>query len=286
MSYLFYPILLFTTVIISSFAIINNLELGDIYGFYLIGLIIILIFTEQFHPLKTKWRINRKLLFRRDIPYMILGGVTLGLANFIVGYFLILVSAGNNNPLWNAPIIVDFIFALLIIDFCWYWYHRWCHENKSKIGNFLWKVHVAHHLPKQVYVLMHAVSHPINTLIARGIMTIPLFFLGFSVEVIFLVNIFMNLQTMVSHYNVNIRAGYLNYFVIGSELHRYHHSTNPKESKNYGSILTIWDHIFGTFYYKPGKLPDKLGVHNPELYPNEKNLLKIITLPFTKVNEQ
>ncbi len=117
-------------------------------------------------------------------------------------------------------------------------------------------------------------------------MTIPLFVLGFSAEVLFLVNVFMNLQTMISHYNVNIRAGFLNYIIIGSELHRYHHSKNPKESKNYGSILTAWDHLFGTFYYKPNVLPVKLGVENPEKYPNETNILKIIALPFCRVTGQ
>ncbi len=284
MSIVFYPVILLSTIFISTYAILNNMDLGKVYGYYLIGLVTILVFTEQFHPIKSEWKINRKLLFRRDLPYMLLGGATLGLANFIVGYFLITFSMNNSHSLWDMPIIFDFLLSLLLIDFLWYWYHRLCHENKSKVGNFLWNVHVAHHLPKQVYVLMHAVSHPLNTLIARGIMTIPLFILGFSAEVVFLVNIFMNLQTMISHYNVNIRAGFLNYFIIGSELHRYHHSTNPKESKNYGSVLTVWDHLFGTFYYKPKRLPKYLGVSNPENYPDETEIVKIITMPFSKVN--
>jgi len=283
MSVVFYPMILFSTIVVSSYAILNELDFAKVYGFFLMGLVAILILTEKFHAAKTEWKINRNLLFHRDIPYMLLGGITLGLANFIIGYFLITFSTEKNHAFWDMPILFDFFLSLLIIDFLWYWYHRFCHENKSEIGKFLWKVHVAHHLPKQVYVLMHAVSHPLNTLIARGIMTTPLFILGFSIEVVFLVNIFMNLQTMISHYNVNIRTGVLNYFIIGTELHRYHHSANPKESKNYGSILTVWDHLFGTFYYQPSRLPGKLGVGNPEYYPDEREILKIVALPFSQV---
>ena len=175
MSVIFYPLILLSTIVVSSYAILNDLDLSKVYSFYLAGLISILIFTEQFHPARTEWKINRKLFFRRDLPYMLVGGLTLGLANFIVGYFSITLSANNSHALWDMPIVFDFILSLLIIDFIWYWYHRWCHENTSQIGNFLWNVHVAHHLPKQVYILMHGVSHPLNTLIARGIMNTSIY---------------------------------------------------------------------------------------------------------------
>ncbi len=139
MSIIFYPIILLATIFVSSYAILNDLELGKVYGLYLTGLISVLIFTEQFHPAKLKWKISRKLFFQRDFPYMLLGGATLGLANFVIGYFLITASMGSRHALWDMPIIFDFLLSLLIIDFLWYWFHRWCHENKSKVGAFFGK---------------------------------------------------------------------------------------------------------------------------------------------------
>ncbi len=74
----------------------------------------------------------------------------------------------------------------------------------------------------------------------------------------------------------------LKYILIGTETHRYHHSANIDEAKNYGNTLAIWDIIFGTFYYKPGTAPKKLGMDNPNEYPKSENLFDVVSLPFRK----
>lgn len=274
----FYPLILIVTSGICYFALEAKANLENVYGYYLSILVFILVLSEHYHPLRTHWKMNRTLFFKRDLPYILLGASTLAIANAVVGYFAINFSSHSSS--WDMPLLFDLFIALLLFDFFWYWYHRWCHENTGKVGTFLWNIHIAHHLPQQVYVLMHGVSHPLNTIIARTIMNAPLFLLGFSAEVIFLVNVFASLQTMMSHYNVDIRAGWLNYFIIGTELHRYHHSANPMESYNYGSVLTIWDHMFGTFYYRPNNPPAKLGVNDAKAYPKETEFVKILLLPF------
>ena len=90
----------------------------------------------------------------------------------------------------------------------------------------------------------------------------------------------IDLQSLVSHFNVNIKAGFLNYLFIGTETHRYHHSANMDEAGNYGNTLAIWDLIFGTFYYRPNAVPEKLGVSADNQYPKSENVLEVITLPF------
>lgn len=172
------------------------------------------------------------------------------------------------------------LLALIFPDFLWYWVHRLSHEGRGRIGQWLWKVHVAHHLPQQVYLLMHGVAHPLNTIIVRAIMTVPLFLLGFPAEVLFVANLVVGLQGFVSHFNVDIRAGWFNYVLMGAEQHRYHHSADPAEAKNYGAVVTLWDRIFGTYFHRPGVVAKQLGVTQPAQYPQDRELLKVLTLPF------
>jgi len=109
---------------------------------------------------------------------------------------------------------------------------------------------------------------------------LPISALGFSSEVILIFGLIMLLQGQFSHFNMNIRAGLFNYILTGTELHRYHHSANTAEAKNYGSITPIWDLVFGTFHYRPGHLPDSLGLADAKLYPRVENVWSVIKFPF------
>ena len=129
---------------------------------------------------------------------------------------------------------------------------------------------------------MHAVFNPLNAFITVIIVQTPLILLGVPPEVAFAASILIDLQTLISHFNVDIRAGLFNYIFIGTELHRHHHSADRIGSKNYGSVLSVWDIIFGTFFYKPGIIPEKLGVYDPELYPASEDIIKVIVYPFRR----
>lgn len=90
----------------------------------------------------------------------------------------------------------------------------------------------------------------------------------------------MGLQGLVSHFNVDIKAGPLNYLLVGAELHRFHHSANVAEAKNFGVLTPFWDLVFGTFRYEPKRLPQALGVADPRQYPSSTAIGKVLMLPF------
>jgi len=106
--------------------------------------------------------------------------------------------------------------------------------------------------------------------------------MGIPPEAALIATLLIDLQSLISHFNVNIKAGFLNYIFIGTETHRFHHSANINEAKNFGNTLAIWDIVFNTFYYKPNIVPEKLGVVNEGEYPNSEKLFDVITLPFRK----
>src|SRR5206468_10044599 len=120
--------------------------------------------------------------------------------------------------------------AILAVDFVQYWQHRWSHEGRDPVGRFLWRAHVAHHLPEQVYVLMHPAGHPINGFIVRGVANIiPLYLLGASADTIVLVNLVIGLQGLVSHCNIDMRAGWFHYLLLCVALHRFPLSADPRD---------------------------------------------------------
>jgi sterol desaturase/sphingolipid hydroxylase (fatty acid hydroxylase superfamily) len=72
----------------------------------------------------------------------------------------------------------------------------------------------------------------------------------------------------------------LNYVFVGTELHRFHHSANLAESRNYAVTLSFVDILFGTFVYRPGTLPVRLGVADPSAYPKSNEFWSVMKLPF------
>lgn len=257
-------------------------KVGSYYGVYLMALVAVMLLVETLHPLRAEWRMTKASFLRRDLPYLLIGGFTLALANYVAGWAILHFGMARGASHMALPLVPAVVLALIIPDFIWYWVHRLSHEGRGRIGRWFWKMHLAHHLPQQVYLLMHGVSHPLNTIIVRVILTVPLFLLGFSAEALFVANLVVGLQGFVSHFNVDIRAGWVNYVLMGTELHRYHHSADPAEAKNYAAVVTLWDQLFGTFYYRPGVVAQRLGVERPEQYPRDRELIKVLALPFRK----
>ncbi len=62
----------------------------------------------------------------------------------------------------------------------------------------------------------------------------------------------------------------------------YHHSALPSDAKNYGSALSIYDQILGTFVYRPGQAPAELGVSTDSDLPDYDRTLAVMAMPFRR----
>jgi sterol desaturase/sphingolipid hydroxylase (fatty acid hydroxylase superfamily) len=199
-------------------------QLGRHYGAYLATLVAAMVALEAVFPMRPEWSMTRATFLRRDLPYLLIGMATLGLAGNAAGWALRELGASPGAAHASWPLAPSVVLALALPEILWYWFHRWSHEARGRIGGFLWRVHLPHHMPRQLYVLMHAVAHPLGTIVVRLILTAPIYLLGFSAEAVFCASVVVALQGVVSHFNVDMRLGWLNYVVVGNELHRYHHS--------------------------------------------------------------
>jgi sterol desaturase/sphingolipid hydroxylase (fatty acid hydroxylase superfamily) len=278
--WLTWPATLIASVGGTLHAIKHHYSYSVAYPVFLITAIVVLVMLEFAFPADWRWQMTWQS-FGRDLKYLLTGSVAIAAINGAYGWISIQLGTGHIGPLTNLPLYVSVPVTLLVVDFLQYWQHRWSHELSGPFGRFLWRTHVAHHLPDGVYVFMHVVSHPINLVIVRALVMIPpLYYLGVSAETVLLFNVINNLQGLVSHCNVDLRAGWFNYLFVGTELHRYHHSAAIEESKNYAATLSIIDIVFGTFQYHPGRLPARLGVEQQEAYPKSNEFWRVMRLPF------
>lgn len=280
-AYLFYPIALTGTLAFIHAEVHGLLgPLGKAYPLYLIALIAAMVAMERITPMRREWGMTKRLFLQRDLPMLAINGTTIAATTYVATWF---AQHHDGLPIHKSalPWPVEAICALLLSDFLWYWVHRHSHEGKGLLGRWLWKTHATHHLPEGVYVFMHAVGHPINSAYVRVILMLPAILFGFSPEAVFAASVFNGFQGLVSHFNVDARAGWLNRLFIGTELHRFHHSANTDEAKNYAATVSIWDQLFGT-YRLPSYVPDKLGVVDRDSYPMDHQWSKLLRMPFRR----
>ncbi len=281
-TWLTWPVLFALNMGLALRAVAQNGNYSSVLTKLLITNVVVLVTLEFLFPLNRRWKMTSRSFFR-DLKYIVAGGVTIASVDALFGLASIRLNTGHAGPITNWPLYLSVPTALLVVEFLNYWQHRWSHEMEGRFGTFLWRSHVAHHLPEQVYVFMHPAFHPLNAFVVRALVTLlPLYYLGATPATVLLFTTIITLQTVISHCNVDIRAGWFNYLFVGTELHRFHHSANLAESKNYAATLSLVDILFGTFYYRPGSLPDRLGVGDPSAYPNSEDFWKVMKLPFER----
>jgi sterol desaturase/sphingolipid hydroxylase (fatty acid hydroxylase superfamily) len=248
----------------------------------LLGLLVLYFVIELTLPYQKRWSMTWRS-FLADIRMIAVNAMIGPLASLGLGLFAITLSGELDGPARDWHPAIQLAFALLLFEAIYYTMHRLMHEAPGGWGSFLWRVHAAHHLPSRVYLVMHGVQHPINALMVRVIATIvPLWAMGFEPRVVAMFAMISGVHGSISHFNADVRAGWLNYIFITTELHRYHHSADVAEGRNYGAVLSIFDQLSGTFVYRPGQAPKELGVDASQGLPAHESTLRVLVLPFLR----
>lgn len=244
------------------------------------SLVALYLLIEWRLPYERRWMMSWRSLLA-DLRFAVVNSAGLWSVKAALGLFAITLAGTRPGPARDWPPALQLIASLLIFEAINYAMHRAMHEAPGPLGRFLWRIHVAHHLPPRLYVMMHAVFHPINGVLIQTLAIIlPVWLMGYDVRVVAMFLMINGMHGAISHFNADIRAGWLNYLFVGPELHRYHHSASIAEGKNYGATLAIYDVLLGTFVYRPGLPPAELGVADAASYPRYERTLEVLALPF------
>jgi sterol desaturase/sphingolipid hydroxylase (fatty acid hydroxylase superfamily) len=141
---------------------------------------------------------------------------------------------GTTWPAWAV--------AILGWDFIYYWNHRFMHESR-----WLWAVHVAHHSSER-YNLSTALRQPVAESITIAIPYSLLALVGVRPPMIEQARALNLIYQFWIHTDAVRTIGPLEEVLNTPSHHRAHHGSNRRYlDRNHGSILIIWDRLFGTF---------------------------------------
>ncbi len=187
--------------------------------------------------------------FTRLLPLFFWGIVLENLALFDMP-----LSAFDASPtgmaLWLA--------AIFGWDFFYYWYHRLSHEI-----SVLWAAHAVHHQSED-YNLSTALRQTSSGFLFGWIFYLPLFLIGFPLEVLLVANAVSLIYQFWVHTQFVRKLGVLDRILVTPSNHRVHHAQNEAYiDKNYGGILILWDRLFGTYQEELDDEAVVFGVRKP-----------------------
>ncbi|MES2757530.1 MAG: sterol desaturase family protein [Pseudomonadota bacterium] len=148
-------------------------------------------------------------------------------------YALLHFDAGN----W-----LTWVGFFVLLDFLYYWAHRWSHEI-----NFLWGVHSPHHQSEE-YNLTTALRQGAFQDTVHMPIFLPLALLGCPVEVFIVLLTFSKFYQFWIHTRLIDKVPLIEGILNTPSAHRAHHAVNDIYlDRNYGATFMVWDRLFGTW---------------------------------------
>jgi sterol desaturase/sphingolipid hydroxylase (fatty acid hydroxylase superfamily) len=198
--------------------------------------------------------------------------LSIGSLSQITGFYTKLVGIVLYTMAWRHLALFDlraddwrvWVGAELAYDFCYYWYHRMGHEL-----NILWAAHVVHHSSED-YNLTTALRQTSTGFLFAWIFYLPMAVLGIPPVVFIAAGLINLLYQYWIHTRLIGRLGWFDYVFASPSNHRVHHGQNDYcLDRNYGGVLMLWDHLFGSFVAEREDediiygIRGQLGTHDP-----------------------
>jgi len=160
------------------------------------------------------------------------------------------------NGFWTSP--VGWLVALVFYDFCYYWNHRLGHTSA-----LFWAAHVVHHQSED-YNLSTALRQTSSGALFGWVFYVPMAVAGVPPLVFGVVGLIDLLYQYWIHTQQIGRLGWFDRVFASPSNHRVHHAVNDRYvDKNYGGILMLWDHLFGSFEDEDPREPCVYGTRSP-----------------------
>jgi len=159
----------------------------------------------------------------------------------------------------ELPIVVRWLIALVALDLTHYLAHLTFHKTPA-----LWRIHAVHHHDADVDVTTAARFHPLEIAAHAFAMLPAIALLGLSLSHVVVYEIALVTASMFHHANVRMPRRFdraLRLLIVTPRMHWVHHSEwQPETDSNYGSVLSVWDRLFGTFRLRPDPASIRFGL--------------------------
>lgn len=226
----------------------------------LLGSTLVFVFIEKLLPhrkeqaiLRPEWQVDLNYFF---INHLIVGFVLLVANQFVNNIFGWAVYSDVQQFINQMPFVIQLFLIVLVADLAQYITHRAYHEIP-----YLWRYHSVHHSAKHMDWIAGSRQHIFEVILTRSLVLTPIFLLGFSKDVIDIYVIIVGVQAVFNHANVQIKFGWLQYFMVTPQFHHWHHASDKAAiDRNYAAHFSFLDYVFGTAVKGQNEWPEKYGV--------------------------
>lgn len=275
LSYLWWPLLFALPLLLISAGLQSEHSVAVFNGIY-IALALAIALIERLMPHERAWLQNDGQMFA-DLAHTLLNK---GVAQIIITMIVFIGVADFLSPsgggFWPVaqPLAVQVALGLVIVEFGLYWKHRLAHEWPP-----LWRFHAVHHSVQRLWFFNTGRFHFVDTLTSLAVGIPILLLLGAPRDTLLMVSAVTAIIGILTHCNIEMRCGYLNYIFNTPMLHRWHHSKRLEEgNRNYGENLVLFDQLFGTYLNPRRRPPQDIGIK----HPMPTGFVEQLKIPFTR----
>ena len=159
----------------------------------------------------------------------------------------------------EAPVVLQWVVALVGLDLIHYAAHIAFHKAPG-----LWRIHAVHHHDDEVDVTTATRFHPLE-IGAQCLAMLPVVaLLGLSLRHVVAYESALLAASMFHHANLRLPLWLdrgLRWVIVTPRMHWVHHSSwQPETDSNYGSVLSVWDRLFGTMRVRPDPATIRFGL--------------------------
>ncbi len=260
LSWVLWPALLTICMVVAGYGFAHDHPI-IFFNIAYVFLIVSLFFLEKWMPHEREWfkpdgqniaSILHTISSKGSVQLLFIFSGVIGLAE------LITPASEPGYGIWprDWPMWAQVVLGVCAAEFGLYWVHRAGHEV-----SWVWRFHAVHHSVTKLWFLntgrFHFVDSLLSIVLGLGILLV----MGAPMEVVKWLSAITAFIGMLTHCNVEMRFGPLNYIFNTPGLHRWHHSKDLKEgNRNYGENVMLWDHVFRSFYDADYRPPADIGM--------------------------
>lgn len=247
-----------------------------------LGVLAVMASWENVAPRRrlTLARLNRWVV---NLSVVLLDTVVLR-ALFAAGAIGAAIAASERGlGLLNAvgwPLWLEAVLAVIALDLVLYLQHVMFHAVPA-----LWRFHMVHHADLDCDVTTGVRFHPVEVILSMLIKLAAIAVFGPSPAAVLSFEVLLNATSLFNHSNVRMPAPadrVLRWIVVTPDMHRIHHSINPRETnRNFGFNLPWWDRLLDTYWAEPAHGHEGMTLGLEQFRdPARLTLVGILMLPF------
>jgi sterol desaturase/sphingolipid hydroxylase (fatty acid hydroxylase superfamily) len=217
-----------------------------------LGVLLLMMLWEGLTP-RRPLAVGRLLRWPNNLGLVVLDTLVVRLVFPLAGVGLAFLAQAHGWGLFNLvplPAWAAVPAAVLLLDLTIYGQHVAFHAVPV-----LWRLHRMHHADLEFDVTTGLRFHPAEILLSMMIKLAAIAILGASPIAVLVFEVLLNVSSMFNHGNVRLPRGLdriLRVVVVTPDMHRVHHSIEPRErDSNFGFNVPWWDRLFDTYRPQP-----------------------------------